>query len=381
MFFKIGFFRFTFSNSLTPLSLMRFLGSDDLFFTLKITTQDSKHLLFRFDRKEESCLRDILVRNSEVGQTPPGLGEFYFESPEESLAATIEINIKGSPHLVHISSAENAELVAKNFVQEYKLQKEVARKIEIELMRAQNDLNQNNLSKLRHHISHLYRLAIDAAAYEARAITAENHSWRLSDYSVRIANLLPQLETRVQHLVEEQHQANQTIKQLKAQMQLEKEVLVANAKEMRRMKKRLETAVAHCHDLQSKLISASTLLTSHLATKSSDKRSPGIVRNLSDEMSGGVYSSPQPSVASSSQRGDAEEEASRLHLTRAVSQAVSEATQALVSEYERKMVRYEFTVSEQTRAMETAEKENAGNKKYCSADITYILTSTPLLVL
>ena len=129
------------------------------------------------------------------------LSENEFDNGKQKpITSTIQIHLKGQPHIIHIKPDDNVALVADTFVKEHNLKPEIQPKIETELLRTQVDACRLLQNKLRRHIANIRKRVVDIVIAEEKVAISEEHSLKLLQSLERYEILVPEIERKFANL-------------------------------------------------------------------------------------------------------------------------------------------------------------------------------------
>jgi hypothetical protein len=328
----------------------------------------------RLEKRVQMFWKEVISQNAKVARSPMTAEEFQMEDVDESPQSSMQIHLKGNPHVIPITAADNASAIAEAFVLQHKLKTDITSRIELELLRTQVDACLSHQTKLRHQVGRLRRLCIDASMFESRALAAEGRNRRLHDLANRIQkSLLPGVQERVRGLEAERKEHLDEIARLNAVLVGAAETTNSSRKNEVIAQKKLEAAVNHCRTLQDKLRAAASLhkrfagsggdmsSASRYAFASGGDRTPSPPR---------APTPPSPACSLSSLQLDPQRE-------REVQAAVYEATEQLTHSYEQKLLGYESKAREQSRVLVGLERAAAVDKRCV---LHFLLTCVLLFV-
>lgn len=324
---------------------------------LSLETEGLFHEI-RLGKSVELFWKEVISQNVKVARSPMSAEEFLMEDIDAIPQASMQIHLKGVPHVISISATDNATAIAEAFVVEHKLKTDITSRIELELLRTQVDSCLSQQTKLRQQVSRLRRLCIDASMYETRALAAESSNFDLHALATRIQKtILPCVQERVLSLEKEREENREEIIRLDALLQAANKTATDSRKNERIAQKKFEVALDHCHQLQDKLKAAAALhkrLAASIARSEAEQTASS--RLIFASSNGRSPSPPSPARSEISLQLDPVKE-------REIQNAVYEATEQLTHSYEQKLLSYESKVREQGRALEAVEKAQSVDKR------------------
>ena len=150
---------------------------------------------------------------------------------DASAASSVRISIRGEMFNLVVTSEDNSAEIAKQFVAENGLKKELEGSVERELLKAQVSGCLLRENKLKKQISQIRRRLGDVALAEGRAAHAEQHAASLATSLQAIELMVPQIQSQLDGCRQTILERDNEIKELQRQLQEEDTLIHRLAKE------------------------------------------------------------------------------------------------------------------------------------------------------
>ena len=308
----------------------------------------------KFNKSDELFWRESIAQNKKITRSPMTSEEFQMEDVDQVPSSSMQIHLKGVPHIIPVSPLDNAAAIAEDFVVKHKLKADITARIESELLRTQIDACLAHQTRLRQQVGHLRRLLIDAAMFEARASSTEQAMELVSSRAHRIHVQLRGVQSHVKNLEADREKLINDVAKLQAEYVTTAEALAVSRRGEELAQRKLQVAVEQCHLLEGKLKAA--------AEHYKQLKHPVSVGDTSSHSREQRWQAPRPERRP---LDDSDRQCSWGDGTEAgaVRAAVQEATARLSESYEQKMMLYEARAKEHSRVVVGLEKAQMVDRK------------------
>ena len=171
---------------------------------------------FEIAKSNAQIWKIVIEQNKELDAAVSSLSlaDYRMEDVDTAVPASMQIQLKGSPHTLTVGPDDDTAKMTDEFVMKHNLKSDIKPKIESELLRTQVDSCLAYQNKLRCQVGHLRRLVIESSLYEPRALAAESLAARTSDELRGLAEISKEITVKMTSLRGECDEKNKDIAEL-----------------------------------------------------------------------------------------------------------------------------------------------------------------------